>query len=49
MIWLRALFARLVLLLTGRSIGLNPAERHVDLDRVRRDRPELFNDDGSLK
>jgi hypothetical protein len=41
----RAIWARITLLWFGKSIDLNDPERKAEMERMRRDHPELFTDD----
>jgi hypothetical protein len=41
----RAIWARLMLLWFGKQLGLTDAERKAEMDRLRRDHPELFEND----
>lgn len=41
----RAIWARIMLLWFGRSIGLTEEDRAREMERMRRDHPEMFNDD----
>ena len=42
---LRAIWSRITLMLFGRSIGLNDRERAEEMERLRRDHPEMFKND----
>jgi hypothetical protein len=41
---LRAIWSRIMLMLFGRSIGLNDQERSEEMERLRRDHPEMFRE-----
>lgn len=45
----RAYWSRFLVIYFGKSVGLNQRERSQELGHMRREHPEMFNDDGTMK